>query len=369
MVIGGADTLVFNGSNDPEVMSLSASGSSSVFLRDRGNIRMDMTGVEVLDLAALGGADSITIDDMSRTAVPPGQNIDLSALGVGDGQPDVVTVNGTESKDRVRVQAYGTTGRCPRAAHRDPPHRRRAADRLQVDGQDGDSKVHVKAAARALIDVAVDLGSDQRWETHNHNNPLNRRSTNVPSTETMPAITHVAVTVTDLEASEAWYNRVFGVKPVLSEDTGPFHHIVYELGGTLFGLHGFPELTARALRRTPARPRPRLVRRRQRHELVAWAARLDELGVPHGSIVDAPYGSGLSFRDPDNIALELFAPPGPDAHTRPGTARAVPHRPRSAIATLGDDDCPEGTSATMRTANEIAVASAVLVLAPGAAAG
>ena len=42
-----------------EVMSLSANGSSSVFLRDGANIRMDMTGVEVLDLAALGGADSI----------------------------------------------------------------------------------------------------------------------------------------------------------------------------------------------------------------------------------------------------------------------------------------------------------------------
>ena len=60
---------------------------------------------------------------------------------------------------------------------------------------------------------------------------------------TMPAIQHVAITVSDLEASEAWYNRVFGVKPVLSEDTGPFRHAVYELGGTLFGLHGFPELT------------------------------------------------------------------------------------------------------------------------------
>ena len=58
----------------PEVMSLSANGSSSVFLRDRGNIRMDMTGVEVLDLAALGGADSVTIDDMSRTPVPPGEH-------------------------------------------------------------------------------------------------------------------------------------------------------------------------------------------------------------------------------------------------------------------------------------------------------
>jgi hypothetical protein len=26
--------------------------------------------------------------------------------------------------------------------------------------------------------------------------------------------------------------------------------------------------------------------------------------------VDAHYGSGVSFRDPDNIALEFFAPPG-----------------------------------------------------------
>ncbi len=46
-----------------------------------------------------------------------------------------------------------------------------------------------------------------------------------------------------------------------------------------------------------------------RNELVEWAARLDELGIDHGDIVDAGYGSGLSFRDPDNIALELFAPP------------------------------------------------------------
>ena len=36
---------------------------------------------------------------------------------------------------------------------------------------------------------------------------------------------------------------------------------------------------------------------------------LDSLGIKHGGIVDAHYGSGLSFRDPDNIALELFCPP------------------------------------------------------------
>ena len=44
-------------------------------------------------------------------------------------------------------------------------------------------------------------------------------------------------------------------------------------------------------------------------ELVDWAAKLEALGITHGGVVDAPYGSGLSFRDPDGIALEFFAPP------------------------------------------------------------
>ena len=130
------------------------------------------------------------------------------------------------------------------------------------------------------------------------------------SATTMPPIHHVAVTVTDLEASEAWYNRVFDMKPVLSEDTGPFRHVVYQLGDTLFGIHGFPELTS--VQSFDER-RPGLDHVSfgvaTRDELVEWADRLDELGVPHGDIVDASYGSGLSFRDPDDIALELFAPP------------------------------------------------------------
>ena len=60
----------------------------------------------------------------------------------------------------------------------------------------------------------------------------------------MPAITHVAVTVTDLARSEAWYTRLLGVSPVLDEDTGPFHHIVYLVGNTLLGIHGFPSLAS-----------------------------------------------------------------------------------------------------------------------------
>jgi glyoxylase I family protein len=127
---------------------------------------------------------------------------------------------------------------------------------------------------------------------------------------TIPAITHVAVTVSDLERSEAWYTRLLGAEPVLDEDTGPFRHIVYAVGGTLLGLHGFPDLatTERFDERRPGLDHIAFGCA-DRDELQAWAARLDELGIEHGDVMDAGYGSGLSFRDPDNIALELFAPP------------------------------------------------------------
>ncbi|HTL87688.1 MAG TPA: VOC family protein [Acidimicrobiia bacterium] len=128
-----------------------------------------------------------------------------------------------------------------------------------------------------------------------------------------PPLTHIALTVRDLSVSVPWYERLFGVGgPVLDEDTDPdFHHTVYMLGGTLVGLHQHA---------TPA-PQGDFSEYRvgldhvafgcaNRAELEAWARRLDELGIEHGGIKDAAYGSGVSFRDPDNIALEFFAPPG-----------------------------------------------------------
>lgn len=127
---------------------------------------------------------------------------------------------------------------------------------------------------------------------------------------TMPSITHVAVTVSDISVSEPWYTRLFGVEPVLDEDTGPYRHVVYGIGDTPFGLHTFPQLNDRGLfdERRPGLDHVAFGCD-SRDDLVRWAGRLDELGIVHGGIVDAHYGSGLSFRDPDNIAMELFAPP------------------------------------------------------------
>jgi glyoxylase I family protein len=46
----------------------------------------------------------------------------------------------------------------------------------------------------------------------------------------------------------------------------------------------------------------------QRRDLDAWAARLDELGIPHSGIKEPSYtaNSMITFRDPDNIQLEFF---------------------------------------------------------------
>jgi glyoxylase I family protein len=128
----------------------------------------------------------------------------------------------------------------------------------------------------------------------------------------LPGMTHVALTVTDLAVSVPWYERLLGSKPVLDEDTaGGFHHTVYLLpGGTLLGLHqhqGSGTLDRFDEHRAGLDHLSFGVA--DRADLETWQARLEELGIAHGEIVDAHYGSGLSFRDPDNIALELFAPP------------------------------------------------------------
>ena len=127
-----------------------------------------------------------------------------------------------------------------------------------------------------------------------------------------PPVTHLALTVRDLAVSTPWYRALIGSDPVLDEDTEPgFHHSVFLLdNGTLLGLHQHT---------TPPADQPFSEHNvgldhvafgcADRAELQHWVTRLDELGISHGGIVDADYGSGLSFRDPDGITLEFFAPP------------------------------------------------------------
>ena len=128
-----------------------------------------------------------------------------------------------------------------------------------------------------------------------------------------PPLTHVALTVRDLSISVPWYEALFDAEPVIDEDTDPdLHHTVYVIGnGTLVGLHqhgkAAPDDTFSEFRVGLDHVAFGCA---NRDELAKWEHRLDELGIEHGGIKDAAYGSGVSFRDPDGIALEFFAPPG-----------------------------------------------------------
>ncbi|MGD0852561.1 MAG: VOC family protein [Acidimicrobiales bacterium] len=126
-----------------------------------------------------------------------------------------------------------------------------------------------------------------------------------------PTITHVALTVSDLSRSVPWYQQLFDAQPIVNEDTGPFTHVVWLVGGTtLVGLHSFPDLAdASPFNERRVGLDHLAFQCANRDELSQWEDRLNELGIAHGGVVDAGYGSGLSFRDPDNIALEFFAPP------------------------------------------------------------
>ncbi|WP_165233699.1 calcium-binding protein [Aquisphaera sp. JC669] len=100
----GFDTMLFNGANVSEVINIFANGGRVLFTRNIANVIMDLKDVEGIDFNALGGADSITVGDLSGTDVQE-VNLNLAAAnGAGDGAADRVTVNGTSGDDVIAIQ-------------------------------------------------------------------------------------------------------------------------------------------------------------------------------------------------------------------------------------------------------------------------
>ena len=105
----GVDTLKFNGANVNEHIDISANGSRARFFRDVGNVTMDLNSMETIDFNALGGADTINVDDLTGTGVK-NVNIDLSSppgSGLGDGQADTIIINATAGADVINVSSSG----------------------------------------------------------------------------------------------------------------------------------------------------------------------------------------------------------------------------------------------------------------------
>ncbi len=106
----GTDTMLFNGAAVAENVTLTANGGRLTFFRVQGNVTMDTAGVEIVDDNTLGGADSVTVNDLTGTDVTQ-TNIDLAGtLGgsAGDGAVDNVVVKGTDGDDTINIDGNGS---------------------------------------------------------------------------------------------------------------------------------------------------------------------------------------------------------------------------------------------------------------------
>jgi Ca2+-binding RTX toxin-like protein len=158
----GTDALVFNGANVNENISISANGERVRFFRDIGNITMDLNDVERIDFHALGGADTITVDDLSGTDVTQ-VNLDLAATpggATGDGQADAVIVNGTNGADAISVS--GSAGHLTVAglpARVNVTGAEGANDRLTVNALGGDDSVNASGLVAGVVSLQINGGA------------------------------------------------------------------------------------------------------------------------------------------------------------------------------------------------------------------
>src|SRR5213078_1542542 len=116
-------------------------------------------GVEQVNVAALGGADKITVNDLSGTGVA-NVNLDLAgAPGVGDGQADAVIVNGTAAADSITISGAGSTAAVAglsAAVH--VTHAEGANDSLHVNGLAGNDTINASTLLAGVIGLMLDGG-------------------------------------------------------------------------------------------------------------------------------------------------------------------------------------------------------------------
>jgi len=158
----GFDTMLFNGANIAEKIDISANGARVRFTRDVASVVMDLNDVEGIDFTARGGADQITVHDLSGTDVTE-INLNLESApgsGTGDGAADSVIVFGTNGDDvAVVVGDASGTSVLGLAARVNITGAEAALDRLTLNMVDGDDVVDASSMAAGAIQLSVDGGN------------------------------------------------------------------------------------------------------------------------------------------------------------------------------------------------------------------
>jgi hypothetical protein len=115
--------MLFNGANIAEQIDVSANGNRVRFFRDAGNITMDTAGGERIDFNALGGADLVTVNDLTGTDLT-GLNLDPEGtLAPATASPTVLSSTAPTARTRScqRRRRGWCEGERSRRNGQDPP--------------------------------------------------------------------------------------------------------------------------------------------------------------------------------------------------------------------------------------------------------
>ena len=158
----GADRMLFNGSAGSEIFAASAQGGRVLFTRNLGNIVTDLDNVEVIELNALAGVDTLTVNDLGGTDVQK-VNVNLSGtLGgtAGDGAADVVIANATSGGDVIDIVGAGTAySVLGLAAQINVTGNEGALDALVVSAQGGNDSISATALPAGIVKLTLDGGA------------------------------------------------------------------------------------------------------------------------------------------------------------------------------------------------------------------
>ena len=155
---GGNDTLVFNGANIAEEFDVQANGSAATLTRNIGAVTMDLDSVENIDIAALGGTDTIRVHDLTGTGVAQ-VNIDLGVNGAADGVADTVMIDGTAGEDVITVSLHDGALVIDGLAAEIVVSNFEAADKIQIFGHDGDDIIQALFVPAGGASLTFDGGN------------------------------------------------------------------------------------------------------------------------------------------------------------------------------------------------------------------
>lgn len=127
---------------------------------------------------------------------------------------------------------------------------------------------------------------------------------------TITGVSHIDLSVTDLDRSEAFYTELLGARRLLDGRNDDHHvtarYIVHPDSLLIIGLIQHDEPTTPAFDEHQIGLDHLSFNVASREELDRWKSRLEERSIPHSDIAEQDMWDVLVLRDPDNIQLEFF---------------------------------------------------------------